>query len=160
MQECWSFTCCLSCTLGSSSKCSQLKPFLYIGIKLVDVHLNWFNWLHFLILEGGLLIILINCMHFCVTIPRLRIQVENLEIFIPSEIAAEAHFHAWHGTKINPVFLPADEKASQWRIMYFNPLKQPWIIGFSILIPENDTQNPVVLDLLLCWFWLFLCWLV
>ena len=64
MQECWFFTCCLSCTLGSSSKCSQFKPFLYIGIKLVDVHLNWFNWLHFLILEGGLLIILINCMIF------------------------------------------------------------------------------------------------
>ena len=27
MQDCWSFTCCLSWTLGSSSKCSQLKFF-------------------------------------------------------------------------------------------------------------------------------------
>ena len=28
------------------------------------VHLNWINWFHFLILEGGLLIILIDCMIF------------------------------------------------------------------------------------------------
>ena len=27
-QACWSFTCCSSWTLGSSSKCSQLKSFL------------------------------------------------------------------------------------------------------------------------------------
>ena len=33
-----------------------------IGITLVDVHLNWFNWLHFLNLERGLLVILIDCM--------------------------------------------------------------------------------------------------
>ena len=35
-----------------------------IGITLVDVHLNWLNWFHFLILEGGLRIILIDCMTF------------------------------------------------------------------------------------------------
>ena len=35
-----------------------------IGITLVDVHLNQLNWFHFLILEGGLLIILIDCMIF------------------------------------------------------------------------------------------------
>ena len=35
-----------------------------IGITLVDVHLNWFNWLHFLFLKGGLLVILIDCMIF------------------------------------------------------------------------------------------------
>ena len=28
MQDCWSFTCCLSWNLGLSSKCSQLKSFL------------------------------------------------------------------------------------------------------------------------------------
>ena len=28
MQDCWSFTCCFSGTLGSSSKCGQLKSFL------------------------------------------------------------------------------------------------------------------------------------
>ena len=31
---------------------------------LVDVHLNWINWFHFLILEGGLLVILIDCIFF------------------------------------------------------------------------------------------------
>ena len=35
-----------------------------IGITLVDVHLNWLNWFHFLILEGDLLVILIDCMIF------------------------------------------------------------------------------------------------
>ena len=34
-----------------------------IGITLVDVYLNWPNWFHFLILEGGLLAILIGCMN-------------------------------------------------------------------------------------------------
>ena len=29
-----------------------------------DTHLNWLNWFHFLILEGGLLVILIHCMIF------------------------------------------------------------------------------------------------
>ena len=31
---------------------------------LVDVHLNWLNWFHFRILEGGVLVILIDCMIF------------------------------------------------------------------------------------------------
>ena len=34
-----------------------------IGITLVDVHFNWLNWFHFLILEGGLFVILIDCMN-------------------------------------------------------------------------------------------------
>ena len=35
-----------------------------MGIDFVDVHLNWLNWSHFLFLEGGLLIILIDGMIF------------------------------------------------------------------------------------------------
>ena len=35
-----------------------------IGITLVDVHLNWLNRFHFLFLEGGLLVILIDYMIF------------------------------------------------------------------------------------------------
>ena len=42
-------------TLGSLSKCRQFES----SITLLGVHLNWLNWLHFLILEGGLLVILI-----------------------------------------------------------------------------------------------------
>ena len=38
-------------------------------ITLVDVHLNWLNWFHFLIPEGGLLVILIDCMIFPSTLP-------------------------------------------------------------------------------------------
>ena len=52
MKDCWFFVCYLSWTLGPESKCSQLRYF--IGITLVDAHLNWLNWFHFLILEGGL----------------------------------------------------------------------------------------------------------
>ena len=36
----------------------------HLDITLVDVHLNSLNWFHFLILEGGLLVILIDCMIF------------------------------------------------------------------------------------------------
>ena len=35
-----------------------------VGITLVDVHLNWLKRPHFLILEGGLLVFLIDCMIF------------------------------------------------------------------------------------------------
>ena len=35
-----------------------------IGITLVDVLLNWLNWFHFLFLEGGLLVILIDFLIF------------------------------------------------------------------------------------------------
>ena len=35
-----------------------------IGITLVDVHLSWLNWFHFLILDRGILVILIDCVIF------------------------------------------------------------------------------------------------
>ena len=35
-----------------------------ISTTFEDVHLNWLNWFHFLIFEGGLLFILIDCMMF------------------------------------------------------------------------------------------------
>ena len=31
---------------------------------MVDFHLNWLNWFHFHILEGGLLVIMTDCMIF------------------------------------------------------------------------------------------------
>ena len=67
MQNCWPFTCCLSWTLGSSLKCSRLKS--SVGITFVGVHMNWPNWFHFVILEGGLLVILYKLHDFSVTIP-------------------------------------------------------------------------------------------
>ena len=69
--------CCLSWNLGSSSKYSQLK--LSIGITLVDFNMNWFNWLLFLILEGGLHVVQIDCM--TVTIPRCYKDVDNNSFF-------------------------------------------------------------------------------
>ena len=37
---------------------------LFYRFILVDVHLNWLNWFHFLFLAGSLLVILIDCMVF------------------------------------------------------------------------------------------------
>ena len=42
-------------------ECLSAKVFS-TGITLADVHLNWLNWFHFLILKGGLLIILADRM--------------------------------------------------------------------------------------------------
>ena len=42
---------------------ASVSPF-YVGITLVDVHMNRFNWFHSLFLEGGLLFILIDCTIF------------------------------------------------------------------------------------------------
>ena len=41
-------------------------------MTLVDVHLNWLNWFHFLIFDGDLLVIMIDCMILSVTIPALH----------------------------------------------------------------------------------------
>ena len=35
-----------------------------VVVSLVNVHLNWFSWFHFFIVEGGLLVIAIDCMIF------------------------------------------------------------------------------------------------
>ena len=43
------------------SECSKSKV---TPLTLVDVDLNWLNWFHFLILEDGLLVILMECMIF------------------------------------------------------------------------------------------------
>ena len=54
------------CEIIGGSLATFLEPlahrqkFFSVGITLVHVHLNWLNWFHFLILEGGLLVILID----------------------------------------------------------------------------------------------------
>ena len=37
---------------------------LFLGVTLVDVLQYWLNWFYFLFLEGGLVVILIDCMIF------------------------------------------------------------------------------------------------
>ena len=77
-------SCCLEfldklqkriCKTVGPSLAASLKPLVHrqdfsIGITLIDVHLNWLNWFHFLFLEGGLLFILLDFMIFFVTIAR------------------------------------------------------------------------------------------
>ena len=64
-----------TCRTVGSSLAASLEPlahrrniaslsFFYSIITLVDVYLNWLSWFHFLILEGSLLVILIDCMIF------------------------------------------------------------------------------------------------
>ena len=48
----------------STAKIVSKKKVFFIGITLVDVFQNWLNWFQFLFLEGGLLVILINCIIF------------------------------------------------------------------------------------------------
>ena len=52
-----------------------------IDIILVDVHLKWLNWFHFLILEVGLLIILIDCIIFLS--PSLNVTDVYVNSFFP-----------------------------------------------------------------------------
>ena len=62
------------CKTVSPSIAASLEPLAHrrnvaslsfsIGIALVDVYLKGLNWFHFLILEGGLLVIQINRMIF------------------------------------------------------------------------------------------------
>ena len=69
-----------SLDLGSSSKCSQPKS--SIGITLIDVHLNWLNWFHFLILEQGLLFILIDCIIFLLPfLDIIRMSMSTVSFF-------------------------------------------------------------------------------
>ena len=44
----------LATSLESLALCQNVASLsLFYRYYLVDVHLNWFNWFHFLILEGG-----------------------------------------------------------------------------------------------------------
>ena len=61
---------------------ASLEPSAYqrnivfsIGITLVDIHLKWFDWFHFLYLKGGLLVILKDCMIFLSAILRCYKEV-------------------------------------------------------------------------------------
>ena len=54
-----------------------------ISITLIEVYLNWLNWLHFLILEGGKLIILIDCMIFLSTfLDAIRISMSIVSFLV------------------------------------------------------------------------------
>ena len=63
--------------------------FLSIGITLVDAHLNWLNWFHFLILKGGLLIILVDCMIFLSPfLDTTRMSMSTVSFLVQPEFSA------------------------------------------------------------------------
>ena len=45
----------LAVSLETLGHCRNIAT---IGITLVGIHLNWLNWFHFLILKGGLILVL------------------------------------------------------------------------------------------------------
>ena len=61
IQDCWSFTCCFSWTLGSSWKCGQLKSFLDVFVRCSS-GLNQLVPLPFS--KGDQHVVLIDCMIF------------------------------------------------------------------------------------------------
>ena len=67
----------------------QLVYFFSIEIFLEDVHLNWLNWFHFLILVAGAFIILIDCIIFLsLFLYVIRMSVSTVSFFaqLDSEI--------------------------------------------------------------------------
>ena len=69
MLDCWAHICYLFCTLSSSLKFNQSKSFYINRLYFEDVHMNWLSCLHFLILVGGLIVLLIGYITFFVSIP-------------------------------------------------------------------------------------------
>ena len=65
-QICGTVGCSLATSLEPLTHCQNVASarVFSIGITLVDVYLNWFNLFYFLFLEGGLLVILTDCMIF------------------------------------------------------------------------------------------------
>ena len=78
------------CRTVVPSLATSLEPLVHRGNtaslslfyrNLVGVHLNWLNWFHFLVLEGGLLVILIDGMIFLspfLDVPRMSISTVSL----------------------------------------------------------------------------------
>ena len=58
------------------------------SITLVDVHLNWLNWYHFLILTGSLLLILKDYMIFLWPYPDVtRMTMSTVFFLLPLDCA-------------------------------------------------------------------------
>ena len=69
---------------------ASLSLFYSIGITLVDNHLNWFNQFHFLILKGGLLVILLDCIIFLSPFLDVRRMSMSIVSFLP-QLDSSAH---------------------------------------------------------------------
>ena len=64
-QRCKTVCPSLGASLQPLSYCWNVASLsLFYGITLVDFHLNWLSWFHFLIFGGDLHVILIDCLIF------------------------------------------------------------------------------------------------
>ena len=72
-------------TVGASLNVSPVPTSVFfISITLVNVHLNWLNWFHFLILEGGWLVIPLVCMIFLSSFPDVTRMAMSTVSFLHS----------------------------------------------------------------------------
>ena len=55
---------CHCVTLMARYTCKTMDMMDWLLVIMLGVHLNWLNWFHFLFLEWGLLVILIDCISF------------------------------------------------------------------------------------------------
>ena len=69
----------LAASLETLTHCQNVA---FIGITLIDVHLNRLNWFHFLILEGSILVILKDCMILLSTVLEVTRMFMSTDSFL------------------------------------------------------------------------------
>ena len=107
MQDCWCFTCCLCRSLGWLSQCSLFCRY-YFGRCSSELA----QLVHFLILEGGLLLILIDCMIFLP--PFLDVTRVSMSIVFFPRTA-----RLWNFLPIEFFSLTYDLSGLKYRIRFF-----------------------------------------
>ena len=79
----------LAASLDVLAHCQNAASLSLVGITLVYVNLRWLDWFHFLILEGDLLVILIDCINFlspCLDVIRMSMSTASFTTQLDSEI--------------------------------------------------------------------------
>ena len=129
-----------------------------IGINLVGVQMNYLNWLHFLILEGGLLLILIDCMIFLP--PFLDVTRVSMSIVFFPRTA-----RLWNFLPIEFFSLTYDLSGLKYRIrfflnrfpVYFNLFVLLFLVTPCLVVAVEPCIKGILINKkrLLCWetFW-------
>ena len=109
MQDCWSFTCCLFWTLGSSSKCSQFKSFYRCYICRCSSEQVQLVPLLFFCGRFTRLVILVILHNFSVTTPRCYKDVYVNSFFLHTS-------RLWHSLRVECFPLTFDLNGCKSRI--------------------------------------------
>ena len=88
----------LAASLDVLAHCQNAASLSLVGITLVYVNLRWLDWFHFLILEGDLLVILIDCINFlspCLDVIRMSMSTASFTTQLDSEIICLKNAFLW-----------------------------------------------------------------